>query len=699
MRRFFLIIFFLCLFATVGFAQKDSLLIDWEFSRDSVSWQMVNIPHSCNALDGHSARYYRGRTYYNKILTIDKTDVKRPTFLLFEGAAQQATILLNDQKVTHHYGGYTAFTVELTGKLKVGENLVSVVCDNREDKNLIPVSSDFNKNNGLHNPVHLLQMNDLYLDPLAHGPYRMKAFSRHLADGEQLIIQTDVRCRKKSRKVDFEYRLKDHEGNIVMQRIYEMLVKEGERTNSTCEMLIENAHLWDGVNDPYLYTIEIDLKSGGILLDHTESRFGFRYFEMTPDRGFFLNGHPYPLRGVCIHQDMDERASAMTKADYDNDYSMVHELGANFVRLAHYPHNDYAFQLCDSLGIIVQTEIPWVNVCGKKASSLYFHNIQNMANEMVVNLFNHPSIVFWGLWNELDTWGNNDKLQGAIDFDRVKEQTRNAYDVIRYNDKQRFIGVTDCSVLRNEGYPELKANYFSENRYNGWYYNTGTKDGFLKFTDDMNEVHDKAPSHIVNVGEYGAGINPFCHTADTTALFDRSDDSKHYEEYGNLMHESHWQQICQMPWLNFTSAWVMFDFPVANRQEGYMDSDDGVNFKANNYRKYINDKGLVTRNRLIKKDVFYLYKAAWNKNETTVHITSKRLHKWPHGQKVGVKVYSNAQSLSLYQNGELKETLNSSGEVSGVIWQFKPLRIQTDKDIFRVVAEDGTEDEWQIIRE
>lgn len=699
MLRQYIITVISCLLALSGFAQTKTCLSNWDFSRDSVNWEEVTIPHSTNAIDGHSAKYYRGRTYYNKVITIDKADVKRPTFLLFEGAAQQATIYLNGAKLTHHYGGYTAFSVELTGKIKKGENLISVICDNREDVRLAPVSSDFNKNNGLHNPVYLLQYNDLYIDPLSHGPYRIKAFSRHTPEGEQLVIQTDTRCRRNSRKVDFVYSLKDREGKVVMQRIYNMMVKAGERTSSVCEMMLDSIHLWDGVNDPYLYTIEVTMRSGSKMFDHAETQFGFRYFEMTPDRGFFLNGHSYPLRGVAVHQDTEGKASAMTKDDFGRDYEIIHELGANFVRLAHYPHNDYAFHMCDSLGLIVQTEIPWVNVCGKKASTAYFYNNQHMATEMVNNLFNHPSIVFWGMWNELDGWGNNDKLQGALDTEKVSEETRNLYDVIRSLDGQRLIGLTDCCVLRNKGYAELKANYYSENRYNGWYYNSGSKEGILKFTDDMNEIHEKSRSHIINVAEYGAGINPFCHTTDTVAMFSRKDDSKHYEEYGNLIHESHWQQICKMPWLNFTSAWVMFDFPVANRQEGFMDSDDGVNFTANNKRKYTNDKGLVTRDRRTKKDVFYLYKAAWNKSETTVRITSKRLHRWPGKQPVIVKVYSNAKSLSLYQNGELKETLTSSGEVSGVIWQFRPLHLNGSKNTFRVVSDNGIEDSWILATE
>ena len=693
MLRPFVTIFFVCFLATTGFAQKDSLLVDWEFSRDSMSWQDVRIPHSTNALDGHSPRYYRGRTYYNTVLDINKADVKRPTFLLFEGAAQKAAVFVNDRKKALHYGGYTAFCVDVTDNLHAGENQITVICDNTQDLALAPVSAGFNKNNGLHNPVHLLQYNDIYLDPIENGPYRIHAFSRHTDHGEQLVVQTDVRSMKRSVKVDFTYRLKDHSGKVVMERDYSALTKSGGLTHSTCEMLVDSVHLWDGLNDPYLYTIEMELKAGGKTVDKTSTQFGFRYFEMTPDRGFFLNGHPYPLRGVNLHQDMQGKASALTREDYDRDYAMVHEIGANFVRLAHYPHNDYAYHLCDSLGIIVQAEIPWVNICGFKTPPAYFLNLRNMATEMTNNLFNHPSIMFWSIWNEVTDGMEDDD----VDNERVALETRNIYDAIRNIDGQRLIGLTDCTLFARPGYPDLKANYYSENRYNGWYISKENMDGLLKFTDDMNEIHDKVRSHIVNVAEYGAGVNPFCHTTDTLAMLEtRSTDPRHYEEWGNIVHESHWQQICQMPWLNFTAVWVMFDFPEYDRQEGYMDSDDGVNFKPNESRKYINDKGLVTRNRQVKKDAFYLYKAAWNKNETTVHITSKRMHRWPKDKKVGVKVYSNAHTLSLYQNGELRQTLTTSGEVSGVIWQFKPVRMRSAKDTFRVVADDGTEDKWTL---
>jgi hypothetical protein len=216
------------------------------------------------------------------------------------------------------------------------------------------------------------------------------------------------------------------------------------------------------------------------------------------------------------------------------------------------------------------------------------------------------------------------------------------------------------------------------------------------FTRDMQSNHDKM--EIVNVAEYGVGINPFCHSLEpmkTTKI--GTGGNRHDEEFGNLFHESYIRQINKMPFLNFTSIWVAFDFPVANRLEGYMDTEDGVTFTESEYRKFTNDKGLVTRDRKVKKDVFYLYRSLWNKNITTVYITSRRFMKRPSDMPLEIKVYSNAKSLTLYQNGREVEKMNSSGEETGVIWKFKPVSFQTPKDTFKVVSDNGTEDSVTFI--
>ncbi len=688
-----------CLMMSVGLpavAQRlgcrQTELKEWQFSKDRVTWETVSVPHSCNAVDGHSFKYYRDKTYYKRTLVLDKRAALQPHFLLLEGAAQTAEVTVNGRMLKHHDGGYTAFAVPLKGQLRAGENVIEVMCNNKMDPDVIPVSADFNMNNGLHNPAFLLRMNDVYFSPLTHGLYRMHVSTPVVTRDMATAKVTTTVCNDGTKLKQFYVvtRLSDASGRTVAETGRTSALAAGQECVVEENLTLRSPHLWDGLDDPYLYTATMTLydKQGGKELDRAETKVGFRHYEMRRNEGFYLNGRHYPLRGVCMHQDMDGRASAVLKEDFDRDYGMVKELGCNFLRLAHYPHNDYVYRLCDSLGVVVQTEIPWVNICGVKATPRYFEVIRQQMTEMISNLYNHPAIFFWGMWNEVDAWGNSDAFQGKIDLPRVVEETNRLYDLARGLDPYRRIGLTDDSQFYREGYAQLHTDYHSENLYNGWYHNVGKTEEFGR---QMRSIHDRMG--VTNVAEYGAGINPFCHSSSTDQAYLRKDNAKHFEEYGNFMHESHWQQIVDMPFLNFTSLWLFFDFPVAARREGYIDSDDGVNFKEVEARKYINDKGLVTRDRKTKKDVFYLYKSAWNHNETTVYITSRRLRFRPADEPITVKVYSNAANLTLYQNGQKVETLTSSGENSGVIWTFSPVKFQSDEDTFKVVAADGTTDE------
>lgn len=298
--------------------------------------------------------------------------------------------------------------------------------------------------------------------------------------------------------------------------------------------------------------------------DRAETEVGFRYFSIDREKGFFLNGKSYPLRGVCLHQDKYGIASAFSKADFDKDYAIIKELGCNFLRLAHYPHNDYAFRLCDRMGIVVQTEIPWVNNCGTEITEAYVQNIYDQMDEMVRSLYNHPSIVFWGMWNELDSWSHKRyKVQGNLDPRRVVDETARLYDYTKALDPYRLVGLTDDSVFGKDFYTELKADYYSENRYHGWYY-SGTN--FEALTEDMEWIRDNMG--VANLSEYGLGINPYCHTWRTDCLKRDKTDSLHFEEYGNLFHESYAAQIARAPYMAFTSLWVLFDFAVGEREEG-----------------------------------------------------------------------------------------------------------------------------------
>lgn len=665
-------------------------LTDWVFSLDSIHWQSVTIPHSYNAIDGHSPKYYRGKGYYKKVISLSKADLKRPLMLLFEGAAQQATVLVNNQPVIHHRGGYTPFWVTLNGHVHEGENTVTVTCDNHEDVDLIPVNSDFNKNGGLHNPALLLKMSSVFFSPEKTGFYRLHVVTPKVSEDEATTVMTAQLGNSTGRKskVTVVFSLLDAEGNQVYSHAVPYQVAVGSQLLTVSDQFtVAHPHLWNGVKDPYLYKAVITLKDKeGTVLDEVRTKIGYRFYQVTADKGFLLNGYPYPLRGVAEHQDMAGEASAVTKTDIDRDYQIIQELGCNFLRLAHYPHRDYEYKLCDSLGIIVQTEIPWVDVCGTHAQKEYFDNIHQQMREMITSLYNHPSIVFWGMWNEIDNWGNNDHFQGPIDCQRVVSETARLYDYAKSLDPQRLVGITDCSLYEREGYARLKGDFFSENRYNGWYYQKADP---AHIFDEMGKVHTKHA--VCNLSEYGAGIDPFCHTTETDMNKLRADDKYHFEELGNLVHEEHVRQILNMPFLNFTSAWVLFDFPVAARQEGFMDSDDGIHFTTDENKKYINDKGLVTRDRKVKKDVFYLYKALWNHQAKTVYITGRRLKKLYANKPYTVKVYSNASSLQLWIDGKWVQTLPQCDDPSGVIWTFRPVVLPVGSHEIKVVG-DGVED-------
>lgn len=660
----------------------ESELTDWQFSQDGEQWEAVTVPHSYNALDGPTRNYYRGKAHYRRTVSFPSG---KNAFLLFEGAAQAAEVYLDGTLLRAHKGGYTPFVVPLPHG---GE--VEVVCDNTEDIELIPVSSDFNKNGGLHNPVRLLVYDDVFFSPEEYGPYRLHVVQQEVSESKAVAeVRARVRNTGPALKGEVVATLKDADGRVVAAETVPISPLPGTDQEIKAVLTLDNPHLWNGVQDPYLYTVELQVGK-----DVARTEVGFRWFSVDKDKGFSLNGKPYPLRGVSMHQDIAGKASALTKEDYANDYAIVKELGCNFLRLAHYPHNDEAFRLCDRMGIIVQTEIPWVNICGERASKAYFENIHQQMKEMVTGLYNHPSICFWGMWNELDSWGNRPNFQGRLDTDRVVEETARLYDYTKSLDPTRLVGLTDDSVFERDRYTELKADYFSENRYHGWYYNYGD---FSGITADMTRIRDvMGPA---NISEYGVGINPYCETWDESAVRRDRTDSLHFEAYGNRSHEAHAQQIAQMPWLNFTSLWILFDFPVANRHEGFMDSEDGVNFVENPARMFMNDKGLITRDRATKKDVFYLYKAWWNHEVETVYITEKRLRYRPAGQQFTLTVYSNAPSLALYRNGEKVAELSASGEPTGVIWKFPGVSMGPGETTFKVVSSGGTAEEvtWKTL--
>ena len=659
-------------------------LVHWSFSKDKTTWEDITVPHSYNNIDGQSKSYYRGEAYYKT--TLPASSGKGARYLIFEGVGQSAYVIADGDTLCYHSGAYTPFYVDITGK---AYKQLEVACENVQNLDRIPLTSDFNKNGGIHYPVWLLECPEVHFSPEKYGFYRLHVSPLSVSDdkasaqAKTLVRNTSV----KSKKVSVQWSLLDAEGKTVLTHKEKVTVPAGSEQDVVWDFNLTNPHLWNGLADPYQYTVTVAVGK-----DMAETEVGFRYFRVDPKEGFFLNGKSYPLRGVSMHQDLAGKATAMDKADIDRDLEIVRELGCNFLRLAHYPHNDYTFRLCDRMGIVVQTEIPWVNNCGTEISEAYVQNIFDQMTEMVTSLYNHPSIIFWGMWNELDKWGHTRyKVQGILDERRVVDETARLYDFTKALDSYRLVGLTDDSTFKREHYTSLKADFYSENRYHGWYYHYGK---FERMSSTMKEINEKMG--VTNLSEYGVGVNPYCHTWKAEDIRRDKTDSLHFEEYGNRFHESHAAQIAESPYLNFTSLWVLFDFPVAEREEGIIDSEDGVNFTVAPQRKYLNNKGIVTRDRKVFKDVFYLYKAWWNKEVETVYITARRLKYRPAGQEFVMTIYSNAASLELFRNGVKVGEASKTEEPTGVVWKFN-VKMGDGPTTFKAVSSNGTSDQIEIL--
>lgn len=664
-------------------------LRDWDFRKDAdAEWQRVRVPHSCNATDGQSARYYRGLTHYTT--TIRKAQAAQ--FLYIMGAAQRSVVAINGEQISEHRGGYTPYCVELTQALHEGDNTLTISCDNTLDRNMAPVSSDFNKNNGLHNCVYLITTADAHIDYQAMGYDGIHVTPTNVSRSEaDLAVNTIVSNESaQSKRLKAIFTLRDMKGHAIAKSNKQVTISPRGRKAVRWQYKMLKPHLWDGLADPYLYTVEMELKDGSKTLEHRQVRTGLRYYQLNPERGFMLNGRSYPLRGFSMHQDWMNSASAVSTEQTDRDFEIIRELGMNVIRLAHYPHNRYVMQKCDELGLIVQTEIPWVNECGNDTTlydqRLYTENLHLQLTEMITNHYNHPSIVFWGLWNELGNIDGSRPQGKSLDRDLVLKTTASLYALAHRLDSTRSVGFADASFGMRT--PELRQgehfDYFAFNTYNGWYQNTRSAEGAQNFASTLDRLHQRAP--ITAITEYGAGANPYCHSLQPDLTTKPSvGGARHDEEWANTVHERHLQALESAPWLQFSTGWILFDFAVGARHEGYLLSSDQLSTRTDSAYMFLNDKGIVSRDRTMKKDAFYLYKARWNKQEPTLYITSRRFTSRP-SDSITIKVYSNLRSLSLYRNGKLMEQLQSAGEPTGVIWTFQPIAFEGERNEIRVVG-------------
>ena len=563
-------------------------------------WNFVNLPHTWNALDGQDGGndYYRGKCCYTK--SIKKFDLPQADryFLEIRGANSSADVVLNGKKLAHHDGGYSTWRVDLTDAMDE-ENLLSILVDNAPNDTVYPQVADFTFYGGLYRDVNLICVPKSHFDLEYCGSTGIKVTPVMDGADAKVAVQVWIKNRKASHTV--RYTLLNAQGK-------DIAVYEG---GANANFRIPSAHLWNGRKDPYLYSVRAELMEDGTVLDTVSARFGCRSFSIDPERGFILNGEEYPLRGVSRHQDRWDIGNALLPKHHEEDIDLILEMGATTIRLAHYQHDQYFYDLCDEKGLVIWAEIPYISNHMPTGRA----NTISQMTELIVQNFNHPSIVVWGLSNEIS-------MKNASDPDLL-ENHHILNDLCHKLDSTRL---TTMAVLSMCGIDEKYVHIpdvVSYNHYFGWYGGETDMNGpwFDKF-------HEKYPNTPIGISEYGAeGLN--WHTSDPQ-------QGDYTEEYQAKYHEDLIRQLYTRPYIWATHVWNMFDFGCDARSEG---GENGQNHK-----------GLITIDRKYKKDAFYAYKA-WLSDDPFVHLCSKRYIDRVE-DVTRVTVYSNLPQVELFANGQ-----------------------------------------------
>ena len=555
--------------------------------------EAVDLPHTWNAIDGQDGGndYHRGSCWYVRELSAEEVQNEH-LFLEVNGSAHTCDVYLNGEKLFRHEGGYSTFRVELSGKLKE-KNTLALCLSNEDSDRIYPQKADFTFYGGLYRDVNLIVVPAEHFELLKDGTPGIKVTP--IVDLENKRATVTVETWHNASSVDIT------------------VDGETKTVENTAEFVIENVRLWDGINDPFLYTATAKLPSG----DTVSTRFGCRVFTCDPEKGFFLNGHSYPLRGVSRHQDLKGKGNALSYADHAADMAIIRELGANTLRLAHYQHAQEFYDLCDENGIVVWAEIPYITMHMQNGRQ----NTLDQMRELITQCYNHPCIAVWGLSNEITA-------ASAVN-EELLENHRALNELCHRMDKTRLTTMADVFMLEIES-PILEIpDINSYNLYFGWYL------GELEQTDEFfDEYHAKYPERVIGFSEYGADANPAYHSS-------HPQKGDYTEEYQALYHEHMLRMIEARPWLWATHVWNLFDFAADGRDEGGKHGE--------------NQKGLVTFDRSLRKDAFYLYKAAWNKELCFVHLCGKRYENRCEDE-TEIKVYSNCGEVKLFVDGTLLGT-------------------------------------------
>ena len=577
----------------------------WEFTGPDGTTTTVDLPHTWNARDGQDGGndYWRGTCIYRTHFAAPQFNTaSHQVWIQFDGVNASAHVVLNGSPVCNHDGGYSTFRANITELLR-DENELTVEVDNSKNDRVYPQKADFTFYGGIYRDVSLMVVSKNH-------------FTLDYFGGPGIRITPTVQGADASVQVTTWH---DGEGEVSIELLDAAGNTVATGKGSDITLTIFNAHLWNGVKDPYLYSCKARLVVNGTVEDETTTRFGVRSFKVDPKKGFFLNGKSYPLHGVSRHQDRKGLGNAITREMHDEDMALIKEIGANTIRLAHYQHDQYFYDLCDEVGMVVWAEIPYISEHMPNGRE----NTISQMKELIIQNYNHPCIVCWGVSNEI-TISTKDKKD-------MLDNHRQLNNLCHEMDKTRLTTLACYAMCGPFNRSAHITDMVSWNLYLGWYV-----PGFILNDLWMGFFHLCFPNRPFGYSEYGAEGMPNLHSAHPH----RGD---HTEEYQAKYHEYMLRCFKRHPWMWATHVWNMFDFAADARDQG---GEPGMNHK-----------GLVTFDRKTKKDSFYLYKAWWS-DEAFVHICSKRFVERT-GSTATVKVYSNQNTVALYVNG------NKVGEQTG----------------------------------
>ena len=611
----------------------------WDFAASR--WEKISLPHTWNTADKESDHpYTRTMGLYRTSFAFNPSWNGKRLFLRFNGAATVADVMLNDRYVGRHKGGYTAFCFEITDLLERGKtNRLSVRLSNAETSDVIPLTGDFNIFGGLYRSVELIAADKVCVSPLDY------------ASSGVYITQTSLSNEKAGLSVKVKLLNEERTEQTVSVEIDGRRFTGKGVDEAVIAAEIENPRRWNGVADPFLYTAVVRVGN-----DKVTETFGVREFSVDADRGFFLNGNPIRLNGVCRHQEREGKLSALTEEDHLLDIKIMKEMGSNALRAAHYPQAKEIYEACDREGLLVWAEIPFVGPGGYDDTgylpSPYLHeNIRTQLIEMIRQNYNHPSIVTWGLFNELKMSPN------PVPF--LEELNRLA----KEEDPSRPT-VAATNLLASEPLTFV-TDLIAWNQYLGWYGGTPAMLGIF-----LDAVHQRYPELKIAVSEYGAGASVLHH--EEAIRKPQATGKFHPEAYQTEYHIQNWKALKAREFVWGTFIWNLFDFSASHRTEGDRDG--------------INDKGLVTHDRKEYKDAFYFYQANWRDDIPVLHLCEKRFT--DRGKKrIFVRAFSNVGKAELFVNGE-SAGIAEPDDLRCLIW--KNVKLNEGENQIELKAVDGT---------